>query len=571
MLKHLEIRNYALIEKIELDFERGLNILTGETGAGKSILIGAIGLLIGERSPSDSVRQGTEKAIIEAIFDVDKNDDLAMLLAENQIDWRDPMIIRREITATGQSRCFVNDTPTALKILKQIGEHLLDLHGQHEHQSLLRVALHGKLLDDFGGLTGMVSEYTGYYKNLQKLFARLDELKVKEESLKQRKDLLAFQIKEIDAIDPKPDEETSLKIELNILENAETIYEQTQQLYELLYENELSVYESLVLARNRLDSLADIDPSFDEFKKECASAETSVSEIAKFLQSYNARIEFDPARLEEIRDRLGHISLLKKKFGGSVEAILEHRNRIGIEFDLAENFHQSIDTFQKEIDQTRHKLSTIAERLSMKRRETAKKISGLIVKELNTLGIPHTTFDIRIETRPDTTGMLNAGNAYVKLGTEYYNAFSTGIDLIEFYISTNLGEEPKPLAKVASGGEISRIMLALKSVLAKNERLPLLIFDEIDVGISGRIAQAVGKSLKNLSAYHQILAITHLPQIAGLADVHYVVEKTEEKKRTITTVRRLREQERVHEVARLLSGEEITEAGLAGARELIKR
>jgi DNA repair protein RecN (Recombination protein N) len=570
MLKRLEISNYALIEKIEHDFERGLNILTGETGAGKSILVGAIGLVLGERASSDSIRQGSEKAIVEAVFAVEKSGDLVGILEENQVDWRDPMIIRREITAAGQSRCFVNDTPTTLKILKQIGEHLVDLHGQHEHQSLLRIPTHGKLLDNFGGLTGMVAEYASYYKKLQQLFGRLDALVEKEDSLKQRKDLLGFHIKEIDALDPMPGEEESLKTELNILENAELIYERTQQLYELLYENEHSVYESLVLARNRLGSLADIDPSFDEYRKESSTAETIVHEIAKFLQGYSSRIEFDPGRLEEVRDRLGHISLLKKKFGGSIESILEYRVRIGEEYTLAENFRQSIDALKDEIEQTRRKLSIIAERLSSKRRETAKKISRLIVKELHSLGIPHAAFDVRIETHPDRAGTLHTDNAFVQLGKEYYNTFPNGIDMIEFHISTNLGEEPKPLAKVASGGEISRVMLALKSVLAKSEQLPLLIFDEIDVGISGRIAQSVGKSLKNLSAYHQILAITHLPQIAGLADSHYVVEKNEEKNRTVTTVKRLSEEERVHEVARLLSGEQITEAGLSGARELMK-
>jgi DNA repair protein RecN (Recombination protein N) len=570
MLKHLEIYNYALIEKIDHEFERGLNILTGETGAGKSILIGAIGLVIGERASSDSIRQGSEKAIVEAVFAVEKSGDFTGVLEENQIDWRDPMIVRREITAAGQSRCFVNDTPTTLKILKLIGEHLVDLHGQHEHQSLLRIATHAKLLDNFGGLTGMVAEYTSYYKELQQLFGRLKALVEKEDSLKQRKDLLGFHIKEIDTLDPKPGEEESLKTELKILENAELIYEQTQQLYELLYENEHSVYESLVLARNRLGSLADIDPSFEEFRKECSTAETIIHEIATFLQGYSSRIEFDPGRLEEVRDRLGHISLLKKKFGGSIESILEYRERIGEEYNLAENFRQSIDALHNEIEQTRRKLSIVAERLSSKRRETAKKISRLIVKELHSLGIPHAVFDVRIETHPDKTGTLHPDNAYVRLGNEFYNAFPNGIDMIEFHISTNLGEEPKPLAKVASGGEISRIMLALKSVLAKSEQLPLLIFDEIDVGISGRIAQSVGKSLKNLSAYHQILAITHLPQIAGLADSHYVVEKNEENNRTVTTVRRLREEERIQEVARLFSGEQITEAGLSGARELMK-
>ncbi len=570
MLKRLEIKNYALIERIEIDFERGLNILTGETGAGKSILIGAIGMIIGDRAAGESIRQGAEKAVVEATFTVEKDKELPALLRDNQIDWADPLIVRREIASSGQSRCFINDTPAPLKLLKQVGEQLVDLHGQHEHQSLLRVPLHGKLLDEFGGLTGIVSEYAGKYRVLRDLIDRLQSLRDKEESLKQRKDILAFQIREIDALDPQPGEEQSLKTELNILENAETIFEQTQQLYELLYESEKSVYESLVLARNRLDSLADIDPAFEVFKKECAGAEASVQEIAQFLQRYNSRIEFDPLRLENLRNRIGELSLLKKKYGGTVEAIIEHRSAIGQEFDLAENFQKSIEELLGQIETERQLLSAVAERLSAKRRETAKKISRAIVKELHALGIPNALFEIKIETEPADRAELDAGNAMVRLGREYYRAYPNGIDRIEFHISTNLGEAPRPLAKVASGGEISRIMLALKSVLAKSERLPLLIFDEIDVGVSGRIAQSVGKSLKNLSSYHQILAITHLAQIAGLADAHYLVEKEETERRTVTTVRALSDDERVREVARLLSGEEITETGLAGARELMK-
>ncbi len=570
MLKPLHIKNYALIENIDIDFERGLNILTGETGAGKSILIGAIGLLLGERASSDTVRQNTGKTVVEALFGIDKNETLTSLLKENQIDWMEPLIVRREVTASGQSRGFINDTPANVKVMKALGELLVDLHGQHEHQSLLRVNMHAKLLDDFGGLTGIVAEYKKNYKELQRLFNELHTLREREQSLKEKKDLYAFQINEIDKIDPQPDEETSLETDLNILENAETLFEQTQQLYELLYESERSVYEMLVITRNRLDSLADIDPAFEEFKNETSSAEAIVNEIAKFLQGYNSRIEFDPERLEQLRDRLGQLSLLKKKYGGTIESIIEHRKTIGRELDLAENFQDSIDALKKDIEKARAELSSIAERLSSKRRDTAKKISKMIGKELSTLGIPNADFEVQITTRPDTSGELNDEKAFVKLGKEFYPAYNNGIDKIEFYISTNIGEPPKPLAKVASGGEISRIMLAMKSVLAKSERLPLLIFDEIDVGVSGRIAQAVGKSLKNLSGYHQIIAITHLPQIAGLADSHYVVEKIEDGKQTATRVRKLTTEERVHEVARLLSGEEITEAGIAGAKELMR-
>jgi DNA repair protein RecN (Recombination protein N) len=570
MLKRLYIKNYALIDSIDIEFERGLNILTGETGAGKSILIGAIGLILGERASAETVRQGAPKAVVEAAFATERTDTILALLDENQIDWMDPLMVRREVAASGQSRCFINDTPANVKTLKAVGELLVDLHGQHEHQSLLRIATHAGLLDDFGGLSGIVSDYTGDYRRLASLFGELENLRGREHSLRERRELLGFQIREIDAVDPQPGEEESLETDLKILENAEALHEQSQRLYELLYEKEQSVYENLVITRNRLDALADIDPSFEELKKECTSAEAIVHEISKSLQRYTSGIEFDPQRLESLRERLGQLSLLKKKYGGSIEHIISHRREIGNEFDLAENFQSSIETLEQNIETVRSRLSATAERLSTKRRDIARKISRLIVKELAALGIPNAAFDVQIRAEPDTGNELNQANAFVRLGKEYYRAYPNGIDRIEFHISTNAGESPKPLAKVASGGEISRIMLAMKSVLAKSERLPLLIFDEIDVGVSGRIAQAVGRSLKNLSTYHQVIAITHLPQIAGLADCHYAVEKTEDGGRTATKVRKLDTDERVREVARLLSGAEITEAGLTGAKELMK-
>jgi DNA repair protein RecN (Recombination protein N) len=568
MLRTLSVKNYAIIEELDVAFEPGLNIMTGETGAGKSILIDALGLLLGERASQDVVRRGSDKCVVEGVFEHIKAKKIAMMLKAGGLEQAHDLILRREVSAKGQGRCFVNDSPVTLAFLKDLGDHLVDLHGQHEHQSLLRPETHIELLDDFGSLRGLLEDYQRSYQTLSALFDQRDSLRRKEEHLRERRDLYEFQIREIDALDPHAGEDETLEEELRILENAEKLFEQTTSLYAMLYEGEQSVYDLLVRARNQLEDLGSIDRSFEESTRECSSAVAMIGEITKFIQAYNSKIEFNPERLEEIRDRLGQLSLLKKKYGGSVEAILAHRARIGEEFALAENFEEEIRALEADITREREACSHAAQRLSSKRRELAGRISRAVIAELSTLGIPHAQFEASISNRI-LSNQDGQDRVYVRLGKEDYWADARGYDRVEFYLSTNLGEDPRPLARVASGGEISRIMLALKSVLAKSERLPLLVFDEIDVGVSGRIAQAVGKSLKSLSRFHQILAITHLPQIAGVADAHFAVEKVEQRDRTSTRIRVLSLQERVEEVAKLMSGAEVTEAGLVGARELM--
>ena len=571
MLKTLLIKNYALIEEIEVEFESGLNIITGETGAGKSILIDALSLVLGERASSDVIRRGADKAVVEAVFGVSGNRRVKNFIQTQEVEVGDELILRREISAKGHNRCFVNDTPVNLSAMQALGDLLVDLHGQHDHQSLLRSETHIDLLDDFGGLAGLREEFAASFDGLTALFLEMEELQSKERGLRERKDLYEFQIQEIDALDPQRGEEVTLETELRILENSEKLYEATSHLHQLLYEGEQAVYDQMVLARNQLEDLSRIDKAFEEIKNECASAVAIISEAAKFIQSYNSKIEFNPERLEQIRERLGKLALLKKKYGGSVDAVIGHREKIGQEFALAENFEGEIGKLKERIEAERKVCSSAAQRLSTKRREHISKINNSVAAELAKLGISNARFDVRIENKVlgKSNGSVQPQRVYVKLGREYYEATPKGIDSVEFHISTNLGEELKPLVKVASGGEISRVMLTLKTILAKSERLPLLIFDEIDVGVSGRIAVAVGKSLKSLSQFHQVVAITHLPQIAGLADTHFVVEKTEREKRTRTRLRKLELEERVEEVAKLMSGTQVTDAGLRGARELM--
>ncbi len=570
MLRYLSIKNYALIESAEIEFESGLNILTGETGAGKSIIIDALNLLLGERATTEIIRRGADKTIVEGTFFVAHHKGLKKIFEEEYLDWQDELIVRREVSMKGQSRCFVNDSPVPVSVLKRIGERLVDLHGQHEHQSLLRTDTHIHLLDEFGGLEGLLEEYQSLYSELTRLFSLLEELQQKEKELRERQQLYEYQIREIDAVNPFPGEEDALENELRILENAEKLFETTSLLYQMLYEGEQSVYDMLVKARNQLEDLTAIDHSFNEPLQECITLVASVNEITKFVQRYNSKIEFNPERLEFIRERLGQFTLLKKKYGGSLESVLEYRSRIGREYELAQNFDNELQQLQKSIQEYRLQCSKAAQRLSSKRQEQVESLGYAICQELAKVGIPHAKFEVRIEQKKIQSSISNHQRAYVQLGKDFYEATKNGIDVVEFYLSTNVGEEPQPLVKVASGGEISRVMLALKTVLAKADRLPLLVFDEIDVGISGRIAQAVGKGLKQLSKYHQIIAITHLPQIASLADCHFAVEKKEENDRTISTIKKLSNEERVHEIAKLLSGAEVTERSLQSARELLE-
>lgn len=565
MLKSLQIRDYALIEKVFVEFGKGLNIITGETGAGKSILIDAMGLLLGERASTEVVRKGAQKSIVEAVFDVDKDDKVRQILESVEVEHQSELILRREISLKGSNRCFINDTPVSLSTVKDVGNLLVDLHGQHEHQSLLRTETHIEMLDDFGRFQDDLNNYLEHYRNLSHLQNELKSLREKEELLREKKELYSFQIKEIDRVSPEAGEEEKLSEELIILENAEKLMESTSGLYTDLYESENAVYDILVRIKNELSSLSSIDKTFQEIEGECHSAITLVNDIAEFVRSYRTRIDVEPQRLETVRERLGAFSMIKKKYGGSIDKVLEYRQKIGNEYELAENFTDSMEKLQQRITEEQKLCGILAKTLYEKRAETAKQIEKDVIEALKYLGMPDSVFVISIRQIPaeqnSTAFIISDGQRYK------YNHY--GFDEVEFFISTNAGEDPKPLVKVASGGEISRIMLALKTILAKNDRLPLLIFDEIDTGVSGRIAQKVGHTLKSLAAFHQIISITHLPQIAGLADHHFMVEKKNVEGRVVSSISYLDTEERVREVAKLMSGEEITDASLKGARELM--
>lgn len=566
MIKSLLIQDYALIEKIEAEFKSGLNIITGETGAGKSILIDAMSLLLGERASGDVIRKGAEKSIVEGIFEVDKNKKVKSFLAENELEEFPELIIRREISSKGSNRCFVNDTPVSLNVIKELGDLLVDLHGQHEHQSLLRKETHINFLDGFGNNEELLRTYRWLYNSLNKLLIELKEVKEKDSAYREKRDILEFQIKEIDAVSPQLGEEEKLQSELKILENSEKLLELTNRIFDGLYESENSVQDSLSKVKNDLTELAKIDSTFDESNKECATALTLINDISDIIRKYKTKIEIDPQQVEAARERLGAINLIKKKYGCSVESLLELRKKIGEEFQAAEGYSNQIQDLEKKIKAVRENASQAAEKLSKERTKISKNVKKEIELILAELGIPNAKFEVRIAQKE-----LNPSDEDgLKFNNKNYAYDSNGCDEVEFYISTNIGEDIKPLAKVASGGEVSRIMLALKSVLAKSDKLPLLIFDEIDSGISGNVAQKVGAALKSLAAYHQIIAITHLPQIAAFSDHHFAVEKKEADGRVVSSIRKLTDHQKVIEVAKLLSGEKVTDASIKSAKELIE-
>ncbi len=565
MLKSLQVKDYALIDEINVEFGKGLNIITGETGAGKSILIDAMGLLLGERASTEVVRKDAVKSVVEGIFDVGTNKKVKKIIEENELEFLPELIIRREISLKGANRCFVNDTPVQLSLIKDLGNLLVDLHGQHEHQSLLKTETHINFLDEYAGSEDFLNNYEAEFKNIKDLSSKLNDLKKKESSLKEKKDFYSFQIKEIDAVSPVEGEEEHINNEFNILENSEKLMGLTSEVYTNLFDSENSVYDQLIQIKNRLDELLNIDNNFSELENEFTSVAAQVKDAAEFIRKYNAKIDLDPEHLERLRERLGAISLLKKKYGGSISAIIEYRKKIGEEFDTAENFAANILKLEREIFEARKKAGLTAVKLSLKRKESAGKVEKEVVKALSVLGITDAKFEVKIIQQKDEKDSDDS----VIIKGKNFKADYTGIDTVEFYISTNPGEDTKQLIKVASGGEISRIMLSLKTILAKNDKLPLLIFDEIDTGVSGRIAQKVGNALKSLASSHQVIAITHLPQIAGIADFNYSVQKITNGQRVSSSIRKLNGDEKIKEVAKLISGENITEASINGAKELM--
>ena len=533
MLKQLNIRNWALAENLQIEFGPRLNIVTGETGAGKSILVGAIAAVLGERVFTDVIRTGFEKAFVEAIFDISNLTVVKALLEEKGLPVEDDLVIRREISLKSNSRVFVNDSPVTVNTLSEIGKWLMDIHGQHEHQSLLRKETHRQFLDAFGNLSDELKVLREKYENV----------------LAARKAL-------------KPDEEAQLEDEKRILSNVERLSELASQLTALFSGEEYSILEAVGIAEDKLRQLTSFVTEMQNLTEEFQSARIVMEETARSIEEFHNSLEFDPNRLEEVESRLDLIARLKKKYGGSIEDILAYQAELEASINLHQNFQFEIDKLTRAFDEAAEAYSAQAKKVSELRQDAALVMEQKVCELLNHLGMPAMRFKVAFDRIRDESGL------YAEAGERFFGD-EWGIDQIEFFISPNPGEDYKPLSRIASGGEISRIMLALKTILAETDNVPSLIFDEIDAGISGRIAQSVGRAITNLSRNHQIICITHLPQIAAHGENHYLVEKVVRDERTFTQITPLDNEGKVLAIAKLIAGNVITDTVLESARQLI--
>lgn len=568
MLKSLTIKNFALIKEIYIEFDNRLNILTGETGAGKSVIVDAIMVLLGDRASIDYIRQGEKKAIIEGIFDISKIQTVKDILSENGYDDnQNEIILRREILEKGSSRCYVNDSPIAVSILKQIGDYLVDFHGQHDHQLLIRPETHIELLDIVTNFKNIKKDYSNKFSELKLIIQKFKNISENERTLKEKSDLYEYELEIIRKINPLPNEFENLENELKILQNAELIHRMTNDLDAILNNNENNTINNLIIAKKLVEQLTKIDNSFAPYLDEFNSVLITINEIVNYAKNYSDNIEFDEDKIEKIRQRLSKLNSLKKKYG-SYNAIFERQNYLKKELSLISNFDEEINNLKHQILDLKSQLSTLASQLSDLRKKSSYDFSKTMREILLDLGMPNVEFWIQMNKEkienPEITDLS------VEIEGNYYKLFPNGYDIVEFLISTNKGEIPKPLALVASGGEISRVMLAIKSLVAEADSLPILIFDEIDTGISGRIAQKVGTAMKQLALKHQIIAITHLPQIAAKGDRNFSVKKIEVDNKTIISCSMLDPQEKIIEIAKLISGENITKSAIESAKELLK-
>ncbi|MGE5576369.1 MAG: DNA repair protein RecN [Syntrophothermus sp.] len=580
MLRELHIENFALVDRLDLAFSEGFNVLTGETGAGKSIIIDAVSMLLGGRASVDYIRSGAETARIDGAFDLSPGAPVwQMLLELGLIDEpgepagaagttvEDTLILSREISRTGKSRCRVNGRAVTLQVFSDLGRDLVDLHGQHEHQSLLMTSRHLFYLDAFGGqsLADLKARVADLHRRFRDLNREIRDLEQNEAERARREDLLRFQHQEISSARLSEGEEEELVRQRLILQNGEKLLAQVQRAYQALYDGgeTAAALDQVAVAQESLAEMTRVDPSLAPSQEMLQTALFQIEEVARILGGYRERIETDPERLAEVEERLDLINRLKRKYGGTVAEILAFGRKVALELESLTNSDQRRQELQVELQAVAGDLAQAALKLSGERRRLAGELEKKVEAELADLNMAKTRFVISLEREPDPEGLEVEGQR-LRVG-------ANGIDQVEFLFSANPGEAPRPLAKIASGGEMSRVMLALKGLMAQADQIPTLIFDEIDTGISGRTAQAVAEKLCRLAKQRQVISVTHLPQIASMATTHFFIEKSQEQERTLTHVRPLAEEERVEELARLLGGAQVTGTTLQHAREMIQQ
>ncbi len=564
-LSKLKIDNFAIIDHIEVEFEKGLSILTGETGAGKSIIIDALNLALGEKASSTVIRAGAETATVECVFNIEhlNSDAKEFLTAHNLIGADRQLVLKREVSVNGRSRAWINGENCLLNVLKEVGNLLVDLHGQHDHQSLLNSETHIDFLDAFGDFAELREQVVRQYNELKLLYDRQNLLEQQLRFNREKRELWEYQLQEIQKVAPQENEYENLIQEKAILENTAKIQQLSSALVSQLYDSNDSLYNQLQIAVKQLVDLHKITGSFSEQLAQVEESQFLFQEVARQLTRYGDDLQFNPGRLEIVNQRLYSLQQLMKKYGPTIAGVIEHSRKLEANLiggdDLAVEIVKN-DAFLK---QELEKYSSLARKLSERRHQSAVLFKTEIEKALSRLGITSADFAAQIEWQPDPNG-------WVTIDGQKYKVEAAGLDKVVFEISTNRGEPRRPLADIVSGGEVSRIMLAIKAILAGRDQIPVLIFDEIDTGISGKIAREVGEELRNLAKVHQVICITHLPQIAGLGNQHFSVSKVNLDGRSQTRIRKLTNDERVTEIAKLIGGRSISETTLNQARELME-
>jgi DNA repair protein RecN (Recombination protein N) len=558
MLKLLKINNIALVTSVEVEFGPGLTLLTGETGAGKSILIDALGLLLGNRATAELVRSGEDRAVVEGIVE---GPELSAFLQERGLPVEDgEAILRREVQLEGKGRATINGALVPVSVLRDLSPHIARIHGQHEPQGLLDPETHMDLLDRHAGLVSDADRVAGLYRALREVEAAIESLRRGRQEGERRREMLEYQAAEIEKAHLAPGEEEALRQEKTIQANADRLASLTSQAYAFLYEDEGAVAARLGQAYRKVEELASIDPRFAGYLEARTAVMAQVEDLALALRDYREAISVSPGRLDQIESRLAMIERLKGKYGSTVEEVLAFGRRCRDELqDLS-----SPEDRQKQLEAQRATAArdyfAAAKALSSKRRSAAKDLEKKVAAQLAELAMDKTRFKVRFD--PDIPpSTADDSSAWTE----------RGIETAELLLSPNPGEELKPLARIASGGELSRILLALNSVASLDDAGKTLVFDEVDAGIGGGVAEVLGRKLKAIAARHQVLCVTHLPQVASFADRHYAVRKRVERGRTVTEVKALGGDERVEEVARMLGGETITETARRHAREMVKQ
>ncbi|MCX6553342.1 MAG: DNA repair protein RecN [Acidobacteria bacterium] len=537
MLRYLSIRNLAVIESLEVTFELGLNVITGETGAGKSIVVGAVGLLLGDRASADLIRTGEETAIIQAVFEHDGRE----------------VIVRRELTVQGRSRSFVDGALVTAGTLKELGVTLVDLHGQHEHQALLNPDVHLDLLDQHAGLHAERAAVADVYSGWSALRAELEALRSRERDKDARADFLRFQLAEIERTHPRPGEDAELAATRVLLANAEKLRRLCDESYARLYEEDGSVLSTLAAIWKRVSELNDLDPRFGNFLDGRDAIDAQLDELATYLREYGAHIDAAPERLQETEDRLAALERLKRKYGPTLDDVLRRRDECAAELAALDSAELRMVGLDRDVTAAGERYLAAAGRLSVARHVHAEPFARQMERELAELAMDHTRFEVRFE---DVDG-----------GPEHWT--SRGTDVAQFFVSPNPGEDVRPLARIVSGGELSRMMLALKTLATTDSPGKSLVFDEVDAGIGGRVADVVGQRMQALGRRFQVLCITHLPQIAACGHAHFRVAKFERDGRTQTTVEPLTGDARVDELARMMAGQVISAGTRSSAREML--